>query len=361
MTALQTTTRTARALTRRVAQSRQVDFWMRELSPAWSLTTVRARVVDVFAETHDVSTFVLAPNALWPGHRAGQFVHVEVDVDGVKMHRCYSLSSAPGDPRLTITVKRVPGGRVSSWLHDHVRCGDVLGLSMPSGEFVAPEADRLLLLSGGSGVTPVMSILRDLARRRGLDDVVFLHAARSERDIAFEAELSALAAANEGLRLAFFRDNENPASGRLDAAKLRALVPDFEERLTMLCGPAPMMDSLSSLWVDSDLSHRLKTERFAPARSLEILPDSVHTPVRLTLVRSGRVVTTNLAGSLLEQLESEGERPESGCRMGICNTCACRKQTGIVENMVTGEISTEPNETIRLCVSRAKTNVELAL
>lgn len=345
-----------RTIARRFTRGRQVDFWMREIDPAWSLSTLRARVVDVMAETHDVSTFVLAPNGLWPGHRAGQFVSVEVEVDGVRMERCYSLSSAPGDEHVTITVKRVPGGRVSSWMHDHVRRGDVLRLGMPAGEFVVPEVPgKLLLLSGGSGVTPVMSILRDLSRRNAVGDVVFVHAARSKLDIVFERELGELAANHPGLRVAFFLDE------LLDSTKLRAAVPDLEERDTMLCGPAGMMDALSPTWMEAGIAHRLKTERFAAAPRVEVPSGAAPSRVKLALVRSGRTVTTERSETLLEQLERAGERPANGCRMGICNTCLCRKRTGVVENVVTGELSSEPDEDIRLCVSRARTDIELTL
>ena len=360
----------AMRIARRLTRARQVDFWMREIAPVWSLTTLRARVVDVMAETHDVSTFVLAPNGLWPGHRAGQFVSVEVEVDGVRMERCYSLSSAPGDEHVTITVKRVPGGRVSSWMHDHVRRGDVLRLGMPAGEFVVPELHgelvprKLLLLSGGSGVTPVMSILRDLAHRNAVGDVVFVHAARSKRDIVFERELAELATNHPGLRVAFFLDDEHrdrTRAGRLDSAKLRAAVPDLAERETMLCGPAAMMDALSPTWIDAGIAHRLKTERFSAPPRLEVPAGAAPSRVKLALLRSGRTVTTERSETLLEQLERAGERPANGCRMGICNTCLCRKRTGVVENVVTGELSTEPDEDIRLCVSRARTEIELTL
>jgi ferredoxin-NADP reductase len=353
----------ARTIARRLTLDRQIDFWMQEIDPAWSYGALRARVVDVVAETHDVSTFVLAPNGLWPGHRAGQFVTVEVEVEGVRMQRCYSLSSAPGEDRVTITVKRVHGGRVSSWMHDHMRRGDVVRLGMPTGEFVVPDAlpPKQLLVSGGSGVTPVMSILRDLSRRNAVDDVVFLHAARSRRDVVFERELAELASRHRGLKVAFFIESDITRGGRLDREKLRAAVPDFAERRTMLCGPAGMMEALAPVWTESGILDRLKIERFAPALRLAPPPGGAPAKVKLALVLSGRTVTTERPETMLEQLERAGERPVHGCRMGICNTCVCRKRTGAVEDIVTGAISSEPDEDIRLCVSRARTDVELAL
>ena len=351
-----------------LARSRQLSFWMRELDSRWSLTETRARVVEIIRETHDVMTFVLAPNRRWRGHEAGQFVPVEVEVDGVRTTRCYSLSSAPGDDRLHITVKRVPGGRVSAWMHEHLSRGDVVTLGEAAGELcLAPASgpQRLLLLSGGSGVTPLMSILRELAARDAIGDVVFVHAARSRRDVIFERDLSELAARHKGLRVVFVLEDDAAGGGRLDGAKLAALVPDLAERETKLCGPSGMMDALSMFYRNQGLAHLLQMERFGPparvSQSLSDTPERAPAKLSLTLLQSERVVSIDAGGTMLEQLERAGERPANGCRMGICNTCLCRKRSGVTEDITTGVLSEEPDQDIRLCVSRARTNVSLAL
>lgn len=348
----------AREVARRLTLERQIDFWMQEVRPAWSLGSLRARVVEIIDETHDVRTFVLAPNAHWLGHRAGQFVTVEVEIDGVGVQRSYSLSSPPGRRHIAITVKRVPGGRVSNFMHDHLRPGQVVRLGKPAGDFVvnADASPRLLLLSGGSGATPVMSILRDLSRRDAVKDVVFLHAARSRRDVIFGRELEGLRGRHPSLRVGFFFDDER----RLDRNALRVAVPDLAERETMLCGPVGMMEALAPVWTDAGIERRLHVERFVSNR---IAPPPGDTPakVKLALVRSGRTVDTQRVETILEQLERGGERPTHGCRMGICNSCLCRKQSGTVENIVTGAVSSAPDEDIRICVSRARSDIALAL
>ncbi len=352
-------TRAARTVARQLTLDRQLDFWMQELDPTWSADGVRACVIEVVDETPDVRTFRLAPNARWGGHRAGQFVTVEVEIDGVRTRRCYSLSSAPGDERLAITVKRVAGGRVSSWMHDHLRPGHVIGLGGATGGFVLPaEPSKLLLLSGGSGATPCMSILRDLARRAALTDVVFVHAARSRRDVLFRRELEALASRHAGLRVLFVLDEDGR---RLDAEQLRSAVPDLAERATMLCGPPGMMAALAPIWSAPGLAHRLHVERFAPVARRSPLGAAPSARVALTLLSSGRTVVTERSGTLLEQLELAGERPRSGCRMGICRECACRLRSGSVEDVVTGAVTDGPDQQIRLCVSRARTDLELAI
>ncbi|MCA9675447.1 MAG: hypothetical protein KC464_10465, partial [Myxococcales bacterium] len=197
--------RATRALSRGLFLDRQAAFWIGQVDPTWSPREVRARVVEIIDETPDTRTFVLQPNHHWRGHRAGQHTTIEVEIDGVRVRRCYSISSAPSPARrLAITVKRVPDGRVSSWLHDELCPGDVVGLGAAAGDFVLPEprpAGGLLLLSGGSGITPVMSMLRDLDARGAVDDVVFVHHARSRDHVIFGAELEAIAARRPGLRL----------------------------------------------------------------------------------------------------------------------------------------------------------------
>jgi ferredoxin-NADP reductase len=161
----------------------------------------RRRVLAVVDETADTKTFVLRPNRNWPGFRAGQHVGVEVEIDGVRHQRRYSLSSAPSARRvIAITVKRQPGGKVSPWLHDRVRAGDVVGLEPPAGTFTLPTPlpERLLMVSAGSGITPVMAMLRDLAASPALD-VVFVHVARRPDDAIFAAELARLASSRPGL------------------------------------------------------------------------------------------------------------------------------------------------------------------
>jgi stearoyl-CoA 9-desaturase NADPH oxidoreductase len=343
---------------RRMFLDRTVDFWLGQASRTWSLEELRARVVAVIEETHDVRTFVLRPGAGWQGHRAGQYVPVDIEIDGVRVRRCYSIASAPGSRDIAITVKRVPGGRVSGWMHDHLHAGDVVGLGVAAGDFTLPVAapEKLLFLSGGSGVTPVMSMLRDLAARREIHDVVFVHCARTRADVIFHDELSALAAAHPGLRLVLRLDDEAP--GPLDASAARALVPDVAERTTYLCGPAGMMSAVQATWSSLGIEGALHLERFVAPRPTVSAGASGN---RIHLAMAGRTVEAGAPGTLLEQLERAGERPAHGCRMGICNTCRCRKRSGTVIDAVTGEISSEPDEEIRLCVSLARSDVDLAL
>jgi stearoyl-CoA 9-desaturase NADPH oxidoreductase len=350
---------------------RHAEFWLRELGSRWSLTESRARVVDVIAETADTRSLVLDPGRRWPGHLAGQYVPIELELDGARVRRCYTISSggaAPGARRIAITVRRAPGGRMSSALHQ-LRRGAVVGLGLPAGDFVLDPAapPRLVLVGGGSGITPIMAIVRDLAARPAPGaDVIVIHGARGRADAIFGDELASLATRHPWLTLHARRDDA-PATGRLDPAGLRALVPDLADREIFVCGPAGLMDCVERAAADAGVLHRVHHERFVAPPAVRA-PDPRDAawpvapgPVTIKLARTGAQVITAGPGPLLAQLERAGHHPPHGCRIGICQSCRCRKQRGTVEDLTTGAISSEPDQDIRLCVSLARSDLTLAL
>jgi len=343
----------------RLFLDRHFEFWLRELEPMLALREVRARITDIVAETGDTKTFVLRPGARWTGFQAGQYLTIEVDVDGVRIRRCYSISSAPdGGRSLTITVKRVATGTVSRWLHDRAKVGDVVTIGPAAGDFVLPDPlpAKLLFVSGGSGITPIFSLLLELAGRGGLADVVVLHYARSHDDVIFREHLAALADRHPGLRLELRHTRGGGTETRLDEPALRRVVPDFAERDAFVCGPPALMEEVERIWKRHGLTERLRRERFvAPTPSIE--PGAAG--AKITLSRSGTEFQSDGKTTLLEQAERAGAKPAYGCRRGICHTCKCRKQSGAVQNVVTGEISSEPDEDIQLCISVARSDMTI--
>ena len=246
-----------RTAAQRLFLDRQAEFWLGQLHGTWSLAEVRAHVIEVVEETRQVKTFQLRPNRRWTEHRPGQHTAISVEIDGVRLRRFYSISSAPGERLVSITVKRVPGGRVSGWLHDHLRPGHVVRLDPATGDFVLPERSPagLLMLSGGSGITPVMSMLRALAARDAIRDLTFVHYAHRRDEVIFLSALEALAERHPGLRLVL-------CPGRFDEAVLARLVPDFAARRTLLCGPGGLMSRVQSMWRGAGAATRLELERF---------------------------------------------------------------------------------------------------
>ncbi|APW44851.1 ferredoxin reductase [Rhodoferax saidenbachensis] len=340
-----------------MVRSSAIEDTLTALHPLLSLSQVRARVERIVDETPDTKTFVLRPNAHWQGACSGQFVRVQIEMDGRLVERVYSLSSPAGAKRICITVKRQDGGQVSTHLHSRLRVGDVLTLSQAAGEFVLPAVlpAQMLLLSAGSGITPVMAMLRELHTRRYQADVLFVYMCRNAQDMIFGAELQQLQATWPALRLVAHFTGEH---GRLDTTALQALVPDLAQRATWMCGPGAWMDSIHALWGDAGFAAPLHSERFAAAPRITA---EAGAPAAVVCTSTGKTFTTSGSDALLVQAERAGLAPKHGCRMGICASCQCTKTIGTVQNLVTGDISSAPNETIRLCISAARSDLTLIL
>jgi ferredoxin-NADP reductase len=343
-----------------------VDAYLEHVDPLWSLGEVRARVVTVRRETADAVTLGVRPNRRWRGFRAGQHVRVSMDVAGVRRTRCYSLSSSAHREGglVEITVKRHPGGLVSGALVDGARAGQVLTLSQAQGEdFVLPEPRpaHVVLVSGGSGITPCMAILRTLVDEGHTGRITFLHFARAAADVIFAGELAALAAAHPGLTVDVRHTRGAGPRPRLDGATLARLVPDLAAADAWVCGPAGLVDAARALWTAEGLADRLRTETFAPPAPSPTAATAATAPAgALAFARSGRTVTAD-GRTLLEQAEAAGLRPESGCRMGICMSCKCKKVAGTVRDLRTGAVSDAGDDDIQLCVSVPVGDVTLDL
>lgn len=355
----------ATPVARALASPHSIDRYLEVFNPLWSVDEVRARVLAVRRETADAVTLTLQPNSLWQGHRAGQYVRLAVEVDGVRRSRCYSISSSPLDASgtLQLTVKRQPGGLVSNWVNDHARAGLVVGLSQAEGDFVLPAAmpSRCLFITGGSGITPAMAMIRTLVARGYQGQVQLLHFVRRYEDVIFAAELAQLAETHDNIAVTLSLTADKPYDGDLaghfDGRLLAQLEPAWADAEAWVCGPEGLIAAVGQHWADAGLAHRLHIERFTAAAG------AVATGAaggELRFVRSERIAA-NDGRNLLVQAESAGLRPESGCRMGICMSCKCTKKSGVVRDAVTGVTSDAGEEDIRLCVSVPVGDVTLDL
>ncbi|MFM8412732.1 MAG: ferredoxin reductase [Alphaproteobacteria bacterium] len=318
-------------------------------APTWSLTRVKARVVGAKRETAQARTLVLAPNRLWPGHVAGQHVLVTAEVRGRRVARTFSLSSPPrADGLLEITVKRREGGVLSAWWNDVAGPGDVLVLGRPAGEFVLPAIlpPRVAMLSAGSGITPLMSMLRSLEARAHASEVRFEHWAATREETIFADELESLAKRLRWLRLEIHSTRE---SGRPDAAALDLVASRCGDAPAWLCGPAGFRDAMRDAW--SRAGHEApREESFGLATRSGPSTDGTETVVAAL---SGRTFEAPRGTSLLEAAEAAGLRPPHGCRAGICHTCTCRLVSGTVMDLRDGRVTAEPGRSIQICVSSA--------
>ena len=333
-----------------------VDELLERVNPMWALGRIRARVIEVRSETPDTKTFVLKPNARWAGHVAGQHCLIEMEINGVRQRRAFSLSSA--DSRhCSFTVRRQPGDGVTARMHAQLRVGSVLTLSSARGGFVLPaqRPERLLMLGIGSGVTPLMAMLEQLHAEGYSGDIVFVHGSRTADDAIFAARLSALAARWPALKcLSHF----SATHGHATFESIASRVPDYAQRHTLMCGPGGFMQCLIEGYAERGLSAQLQYERFG------LPPRRATAPGEALEVRCGpseRLFEAGPRQSLLEAAEAGGLSPKYGCRIGICRSCQCRKKSGSVENLLTGARSDAPDELIQLCISAARSDLELDL
>jgi ferredoxin-NADP reductase len=348
--------RTLRSTLRRVADSALTPLELHDVldvfHPLRRGAELRGRIVSVTAETAESATLVIKPGRDWAGHVPGQYVRVGVDVDGVRLWRTYSLTHGPRpDGCISLTVKAIPGGVVSHYLVHRARAGQMIQLEQAEGEFVLPQPlpSKLLLVTAGSGITPVIGMLRNLFSRRTPTetDIVLVHVNVSQDTAMFREELRSHASTGH-IRLVERYDDRD---GLLDVSDLATLVPDVDDRLAYACGPAGLLDALEKHHADRGLT--LTTERFRPVL---VEPGEGGT----VTFADGREIEADGATPILDAAENAGVLMPSGCRMGICMGCVIPLKSGAVRDLRNGALTVAvPGETgpagvpIQTCISAA--------
>ena len=331
-----------------------VDRYTELLHPTWTLEQARARVLAVRRTTDRSVTLTLEPNAVFGGFRAGQYVTVSLEIDGRTYTRCYSPANAEDAATVELTIGRHDGGRVSTYLYDHARPGLVLGLSAAQGDFVLPEQlpSAMLFVAGGSGITPIMSMLRTLRANGFTGEVAVLRYAPSAREACY---LDELCASKATVLHGFTRSGEGAdLTGHFGPEHLARAMP--EPDAVYVCGPPALVQAVRELCPDA------RSESFVPP-TFAVPAESGRAPKT-----GGRITFTDSAvdvdddgRSLLEQAEAAGLSPQSGCRMGICHTCTRRKTHGAVRNLTTGAVSHTDDEDVQICVSAPVGDVAVSL
>lgn len=347
------------------------DFWARHLNATWSWSQTLARVVERRVEAQGFVTLVLKPNRRWQGFRPGQHVNVGAEIDGRRITRSYSLSDAPrADGCIAITVKQVEDGKLSTHLCQHARVGDVLSLGDAFGDMTLPAqpTGRWVFLAAGSGITPFLSMTRALAEQGMPVDLTLVVWARNRAELCAADELHALSQRHPRFQFKAVLTREaalqpGESQGRISAETLAALLgplADLGQTEVRACGPGGFVATARTLLAPQ--AHGFQAEAFTPWTATPTEPNDApaHT-VQVTLRRSGRTLTLDNQQALLPALEAQGLSLPSGCRMGICRTCVCTKHEGTAQDMHTGELDTETESALRLCVSRARTDITLDL
>jgi ferredoxin-NADP reductase len=325
------------------------DDYLHLANPLWSARELRGRVLQVRRETHDSATLVIKPG--WGfsfDYQPGQYMGIGLLVNGRWRWRSYSLTSSPvtSERTVTITVKAMPEGFLSAHLVGGVTPGTIVRLAAPQGNFVLPDPapPKVLFITAGSGITPVMSMLRTLVRRKQITDVIHLHSAPTAADVIFGAELDRLGRDHAGYRL---RLRTTRSQGRLDLNRLDPELPDWRARQTWACGPEAMLNEAERAWSAAGVGERLHLERFAVSRAAPAGAGGM-----VTFAKSGKSTVADAATSLMDAGERMGVRMPFGCRMGICQSCVVGLLDGHVRDLRTG-VEHEAGTRVQTCISAA--------
>jgi stearoyl-CoA 9-desaturase NADPH oxidoreductase len=326
-----------------------VDRYTELVEPTWTSGDARAKVIAVRRQTPRSVTLTLEPNRAFAGFRAGQHINLTVEIDGRRRTRPYSPASAEGSPVIELTVGQHDGGLVSTYLCEHARPGMVVGLDSVGGDFLLPDVrpQRILFVSGGSGITPVMSMLRTMRTEGSDGEIALIHYARSPQEACYRDELAAMA----GVKVlhGYTRSGDGDLDGHFGGEHLAAAMPHPDA--VFVCGPPALAASVR------EHCENVSSESFVPP-AFDVTVESSGGSVSFT--NSGVGVTDD-GRPLLEQAEAAGLTPESGCRMGICHSCTRRKTRGVVRNLITGAVSSPDEEDVQICVSAPVGDVDLAL
>jgi ferredoxin-NADP reductase len=336
------------------------DDYLELINPLWSTRELRGRIETIEHETPDAATVLIKPGYRWSGHQPGQYLRIGLDIQGVRHWRAYSLTSDPGRPDglISITVKNVDEGKVSPYLVRRGRPGTIVGLGGVEGEFVLPDPvpAKLLFISAGSGITPIMSMLRHLDQTGKLGDAVLLHSARRSDEVIFGDELRSLAKRNSRFQL---HEQLTSDAGRMGPADLDRLCEDWRERQAFVSGPPDMLEALTEHWEQEGDPERLHLERFQPKLGLDEGASGEGGTIKF--LKSDTEAESDGSVPILVAGENAGLELPYGCREGICHTCVGELREGRVRDLRTGKVYGQEGEIIRTCISAPEGPIEIEL
>lgn len=334
------------------------DDYFALVRPQWSTREATGTVVRVRKEPGRATTVIIKPDFAWEPHDPGQYLRIGMEINGIRRWRAYSLTSDPNHPEglVSITVKHTEGGTMSP-VFNSLQPGIKVYLGEVEGEFTLPDPlpATMLFISAGSGITPVMSMLRELDRRDRLDDVIHIHSSRSAEDMIFGEMLRELSERTPGYRLIEIHTTDQ---ARLTPDDLGTHCEDWHERATFLSGPRELIDAIEERFEGQGCSERLHTERFQPVIGNG---GGSGSGGRVTFRVSEAQTTCDAGVSILVGGEEAGAKLAFGCRMGICHTCVGRLQDGAVRDLRTGAVEQASGQMIRICINAPEGDVEVDL
>jgi ferredoxin-NADP reductase len=335
------------------------DDYLEMINPLWTTKELRGKVERVEPQGSEAASVLIRPGYEWRGHKPGQYVRLGVIIDGRFHWRAYSLTSdpEPEDGLISVTPKRVDSGVVSPYLVQKIQPGEVVRLGEIEGVFTLPEPlpPKMLFISAGSGITPIISMLRGLDGRGELADLVVFHSARTRDQVMFLSILEDLDRRHERMRLDLRLTSER---GRMSPSDLDDLCPDWREREAFCSGPGELLDALIEHWENNGDPDRLHFERFQP----KIAGDAgAGEGGEVSFLESETTVECDRGTPILEAGEKAGLNLAYGCRIGICHTCVGTLKSGKLRDLRSGEVTEPTEQDVRICINAAEGDVEIQL
>jgi ferredoxin-NADP reductase len=366
----------SQALTQHDTFSGYFQPLIQSIVPQWTTDAYRARIIGIRDEMDDMYSLVLKPQSGlidrdWPNFQAGQFIELMVEKGGSRTLRCFSISSSPAYFEKTglieLSIRIQHKGRITPWVRQQLKAGSLVNISAAQGDFVLPEeiyassqAEKLLFIAGGSGITPFRSMLQQQGLTPTLSpnlDIHLLYYSRDNQHILFQQEFEQLQQNYAGLNITFVNSEKD---GFICVEHLQTYCADFSQRNAFICGPSPMIQQARKVLAELNVEKDKINFEFFGSVPLE-LENSEQGTVLFQASDKALVSAKDKTSTLLEQAEGLGITPLSGCRIGVCHQCICKKKSGIVFNTRTQEYSDTGSEEIQLCISVAQGDVILDL
>ncbi len=336
-----------------VFDSNAANFWLQKLNPLWSVNQSLGRIVKKDRTAQDTVSITFQTNKHFEKALAGQHHPVTITANGRCYERTYSLTQID-EQHVLLTVKKVNQGVVSNWLIEQSQVGDVLEFGKPYGDMLLPKSETVLLLvAAGSGITPMYSLILDAVKQNTSSPIHLLYWVKTEADVVFKAEFEQLVQQHNNFKLDIFYTQAQQADERLNAKNIEQ-IQNLSESTVYVCGPSGFVATAEQLFTSAQT---FKSEAFSLS---PVVSDDIGF-INVTLTQSQKTISIPKGQSILLGLEQQNIKPTHGCRMGICNKCACNKAQGSTKNMVNGIENTEPGNLLKICVNSAQTDLVIDL
>ena len=338
-----------------VMNSHDANFWLQKINPLWSMNQPLAKIVKKQIVAKDMVSLILQCNRHVQRGVAGQHHPVTVEIAGRHYERTYSLMQVDAD-HLCLTVKKVDQGLVSSWLVDQSQTGDILRLGQPYGEMQQQvQTPRLLLLAAGSGITPMLSLIEAFCQSRQLKAIFvqLMYWVKTHEDAAYAEYLKEVVENFPNFTYQIFYTQQQDQ--RLNPSHIDQL-KSLNETTVYACGPSGFAATAETLFKHVA---SIQTEAFSLSQFDTDATDTGF--INVTLTQSNKTIAIPKGQSILSSLEHQGIKPKHGCRMGICNKCACTKAQGSTRNLLNDSANHEPSQLLKICVNSAQSDLVIDL